>query len=159
MHARLSFTTDSGPQDEAAARAALAELRPPTTTPYLYGAVELDEPGKAALRFEDDLEYLVYNLCIQAPRDLAANGHADVWMASWPQTYTLRRDGADVVFTDDEGTEVGRFAEEELLPALEDCAWRFVDFMGELSRVRPEWGKLHARLLRDMATDPNPAAA
>ena len=74
-------------------------------------------------------------------------------MASWPQTFTLKRNGNDVSFSDKKGGEVGRFPYEPLLKALDGCARRFTDFMGEVARLQPGWQKLHLRLARELGVN------
>lgn len=153
MHAAFAIADPPGSLlDEDAALAAARAHRPLGEESVLAGQVTLTEGGVPPLRMDDDLQFLIPNLCLRATAALAAGDVATVQMASWPQHYALRRDGDALrVLEGDDEAEVGRFPYGAALKTLRGCAERFTAFVGELAASQPEWQPLHALLRRELA--------
>ena len=132
--------------DEAATWAALE--RPLVADEYnvMNGRLTLSDDGAPEIVIEDDLEFLVLNLCLRMPPRLAAQGQATVRMASMARSVTLAREGDTVLLTDGDGAELGRLPYQGLMNTLHECAERFTGYVEALASKDPEWTALHAVL-------------
>ena len=132
--------------DEAATWAALEGPLVADEYNVMNGRLTLSDGGAPETVIEDDLEFLVLNLCLRMPPRLAAQGQATVRMASMARSVTLAREGETVLLTDDSGAELGRCPYQPLMNALHDCAERFTRYIEALASKDPEWTALHAVL-------------
>ena len=132
--------------DEAATWAALEGPLVADEYNVMNGRLTLSDGGAPEIVIEDDLEFLVLNLCLRMPPRLAAQGQATVRMASMARSVTLAREGETVLLTDDSAAELGRYPYQPLMNALHDCAERFTRYVEALASKDPEWTALHAVL-------------
>ena len=145
---KVGFTVGTA-ANEAASWAALEGPFVPDEFGVMEGRLTLSDDGVLDVEIEDDLQFLVPNLCLRMPPRLAAEGSATVRTASMGLCVTLRRDGETVLLTDD-GAELGRFPYDGLTRALRECAERFAEYVGALAVRAPEWGALESVLRSSM---------
>ena len=129
-------------EDEAATWTALDAPLVADEYNVMDGRLTLSHEGAADVVIEDDLEFLVLNLCLRMPPRLAADGHATVRMASMARRVMLTREGETVLLTDGDGAELGAYPYQGLVRALHDCAERFTRYVDALATKDPDWTAL-----------------
>jgi len=108
--------------------------------------------GDPALRFTDPLGRLIARVCVTAVPALAAGREFEADYFSRDGVLRLTPEGDDVVVSGDAGP-LGRFRRAELLPALADCAARFVSAL----RLIHEAGSSSAQFADDLEAELNEA--
>lgn len=96
-----------------------------------YGAILISSPGQPDVVVDDEVWATVQNLCFLSTPDLIAGKSVSVPYFRYGSELSVNVEGNEVVISG-EFVPIGRFALQELLPALYDCGLRYIQFLRRL---------------------------
>ncbi len=103
----------------------------------MNGALIIRAPDVPDVRVEDEIEYLVHQVCFLAIPDLLANKHIVVRRFRYPGYFRLDPEAMQELISGDDIPSV-RVTYHEFVPALVACGERFILFLQRLAGETPE---------------------
>lgn len=103
----------------------------------MNGALIVRAPGVPDVRIEDEIEYLVHQICFLAIPDLLANKHIVVRHFRYLGYVRLDPEAMQQLISGDD-IPSARVTYHELVPALVACGERFILFLRRLNGGTPE---------------------